>query len=145
MENSSFGAICRLNHIFSRPRNVYDDTGKGGLFSLENLTKKIRMVSSGMLRRVALARTDISEESSASFIRVTKIGELGTTQAAACVVPPKRRFLQEPHGVTTQKTPFFIVTAVKTSNLTDAKMFLRSRATPMHEPDNLIAICEPVV
>jgi hypothetical protein len=27
-------------------------------------------------------------------------------------------FLQEPHGVTTQKTPFFILTAVKTSNLT---------------------------
>jgi hypothetical protein len=27
------------------------------------------------------------------------------------------RFLQEPHGITTQKTPFFIVTAVKTSNL----------------------------
>jgi hypothetical protein len=27
-------------------------------------------------------------------------------------------FLQEPHGVTTQKTPFFIVTAAKTSNLT---------------------------
>jgi hypothetical protein len=25
---------------------------------------------------------------------------------------------EEPHGVTTQKTPFFIVTAVKTSNLT---------------------------
>jgi hypothetical protein len=28
------------------------------------------------------------------------------------------RLLQEPHGVTTQETPFFIVTAVKTSNLT---------------------------
>jgi hypothetical protein len=28
------------------------------------------------------------------------------------------RFLQEPHGVTSQKTAFFIVTAVKTSNLT---------------------------
>jgi hypothetical protein len=27
-------------------------------------------------------------------------------------------FLQEPQGVTTQKTPFFIVTTVKTSNLT---------------------------
>jgi hypothetical protein len=26
--------------------------------------------------------------------------------------------LKEPHGVTTQKTPFFIVIAVKTSNLT---------------------------
>jgi hypothetical protein len=34
------------------------------------------MVSSGMLRRVDLVRTDISEESSASFIRVTRIGEL---------------------------------------------------------------------
>jgi hypothetical protein len=78
-----------------------------------------------------------SEEPGASFIRVTKIGELGTTQAATSQrrtlrrntwyffaayvgrflspwwrrrqVPPKRRFLQEPHGVTTQKTPFFIV------------------------------------
>jgi hypothetical protein len=38
-------------------------------------------VSSGMLRRVALVRTDVSEELSASFIRVTRIGELGTTLA----------------------------------------------------------------
>jgi hypothetical protein len=34
-----------------------------------------------MLRRVALVRTYISEELSASFIRVTRIGELGTTLA----------------------------------------------------------------
>jgi hypothetical protein len=33
-----------------------------------------------MLRRVALVRTDVSEELSASFIRV-RIGELGTTLA----------------------------------------------------------------
>jgi hypothetical protein len=39
------------------------------------------MVPSGMLRRVALVRTDVSEELSASFIRMTRIGELGTTQA----------------------------------------------------------------
>jgi hypothetical protein len=112
------------------------------------------------------------EEGSASIIRVTRIGELGTTLAvtskwhyvyytiiathahceeilcilnytieflrSACrllvmanvvhnrvlspwwwrrYVPPTRRFLQEPHCVTSQKTPFFIVTAVKTSNL----------------------------
>jgi hypothetical protein len=31
---------------------------------------------------VALVRTDVSEEPGASFIRVTKIGELGTAQAA---------------------------------------------------------------
>jgi hypothetical protein len=35
-----------------------------------------------MLRRVARVRTDVSEEPSASFIRVTRIGELGTTLAA---------------------------------------------------------------
>jgi hypothetical protein len=35
-----------------------------------------------MLCHVALVRTDVSEEPSASFIRVTRIGELGTTQAA---------------------------------------------------------------
>jgi hypothetical protein len=48
------------------------------------------MPSSGMLRRVALVRTEVSEE---------------------------RRLLQEPSGVTSQKTAFFIVSAVKTSNL----------------------------
>jgi hypothetical protein len=39
------------------------------------------MASSGMLRREALVRTDISEELSAYFIRVTRIGGLGTTLA----------------------------------------------------------------
>jgi hypothetical protein len=36
------------------------------------------MSSSAMLRRVALVRTDVSEELGASIIRVTRIGELGT-------------------------------------------------------------------
>jgi hypothetical protein len=39
------------------------------------------MASSRMLRRVALVRTHVSEELSPSFIRVTRIGELGTTLA----------------------------------------------------------------
>jgi hypothetical protein len=39
------------------------------------------MVSPGMLRRVALVGTDVSEEPSASFIRATRIGELGTILA----------------------------------------------------------------
>jgi hypothetical protein len=34
-----------------------------------------------MLRLVALVRTDVSEEPSSSFIRVTRIGQLGTTLA----------------------------------------------------------------
>jgi hypothetical protein len=89
------------------------------------------MASSVMLRRVALVRTDVSEELSASFIRETRIGELGRTLAVtsvrrllvtASVVPSspnlvtlreetlsssETRFLQEPQGVTSQKTQFF--------------------------------------
>jgi hypothetical protein len=36
------------------------------------------MVSSGMLRHVALVKIDVSQELSASIIRVTRIGELVT-------------------------------------------------------------------
>jgi hypothetical protein len=90
------------------------------------------MSSSGILRFVAVVRTDVSEERTASIIRVTRIGEVGTTLAltATCFgcklllmlfparrflspwwwrqsFPSKRRFLQEPHGLTFQNTTFF--------------------------------------
>jgi hypothetical protein len=58
------------------------------------------MASSVMLRHVALVRTDVSEELSASFIRVARIGELGTTVA----VTNKRRTLQ-------RNSKWFLVTA----------------------------------
>jgi hypothetical protein len=48
-----------------------------------------RMAPCGMLRRLALVRTAVSEELSASFIRVTRTGELGTTLA----VTSNRRLL----------------------------------------------------
>jgi hypothetical protein len=67
---------------------------------------------------VALVRTDVSEERSASFIRVTRLGELGTTLAATS----NRRTLRR-NTITSQKIPFFIVTAVKTSNLTTINVF----------------------
>jgi hypothetical protein len=39
------------------------------------------MASSGMLRRVARVRADVSEKLRSSIIRVTRIGELGTKLA----------------------------------------------------------------
>jgi hypothetical protein len=52
------------------------------------------MVSSGMIGRVALVRNDVSEELSASFIRVTRIGELGTTLAVTSNRRTLRRILR---------------------------------------------------
>jgi hypothetical protein len=84
-----------------------------------------RMASSGMLRRVALVRTDVSEELSVPFsvcwLLVTAtflVHRFLSPWRRRSLVTPKGWFLQEPHGVTSQKTPFFAVTAVKTSNLT---------------------------
>jgi hypothetical protein len=51
------------------------------------------MASSGMLLRVALLRTDVSEERSASFIRVTRIGVLGTTLALMVFLRSVRQLL----------------------------------------------------
>jgi hypothetical protein len=42
------------------------------------------MPSSGILRRVALVRTDVSEELSSFIMRLTRLGELGTTLAVTC-------------------------------------------------------------
>jgi hypothetical protein len=45
-------------------------------------------VSSEMLSRVALVRTDVLEVLSASFIGVTRTGEIGTTLAVtSCYFP----------------------------------------------------------
>jgi hypothetical protein len=91
------------------------------------------MSSSRTWRQVAFVRTDVSEERIAYIIRVTRISELKTLAETSNWdeilislarrffppwwrrrhVPPKRRLLQEPYGVTSQKTAFFILTAVK--------------------------------
>jgi hypothetical protein len=57
------------------------------------------MVSSGMLRRVAVVTTDVSEELSASFIRVTRIDEIGTTLA----LTSNRRMLQKCYDISSQR------------------------------------------
>jgi hypothetical protein len=51
-----------------------------------------------MLRRVALVKTEVSEELSASIIRVTRIGELGTTLAVTSNRLIVHRFLSPDDG-----------------------------------------------
>jgi hypothetical protein len=82
--------------------------------SIAALSIVLKMPSSEMLRRVALVITDDSDEHIPSIVKLTRIGVLGITLTVCSA--PKRRFLQDPHGVTSQKTAFFIVTATKTSN-----------------------------
>jgi hypothetical protein len=69
-----------------------------------------RMSSSGITRRVAPVRSDVSDEHIASIIRVTIIGELGATLAVtsnrSTLFHPKLRSLGEPHSVIFLKTAF---------------------------------------
>jgi hypothetical protein len=69
-----------------------------------------------MLRRMALVRTDVSEELSTSIISVTRIGELGT----ALAVTSNRRTLRRNSS---QETPFFLATAMETSYVTMKLLF----------------------
>jgi hypothetical protein len=58
---------------------------------------------------LGLVRTDVTEEHVASIFRVERIREVATMLALTGRIP---------QGATFQEMPFFIVTAVKTSNLT---------------------------
>jgi hypothetical protein len=49
-------------------------------------------------------------------------------------VPPIRRFTQDLHGDTSQKTTFFIVTAAKTSNLTPVRKVTALIHDDVHRP-----------
>jgi hypothetical protein len=88
------------------------------------------MASSGMLRRVALVRTDISEELSRYFIRVT-IGELGTTPTVTSSV---RHLL-----VTASVVPSspILVTLMKEA-LSSSETLVLTRATHRNIPEDAI-------
>jgi hypothetical protein len=73
---------------------------------IQTRDRQWRMVSSWMLHRVALVRTDISEELSASFIRVTRINELGTTLAVTsnrCMLRRNTTWCNIPEDVILQR------------------------------------------
>jgi hypothetical protein len=88
------------------------------------------MASSGVLRRVAVVRTDISEELSASFIRVTRIGELGTIAVTISL----RRLLVPANVVPSSP----ILLALIKEALISSKMFVLTRATRCNIPEDNI-------
>jgi hypothetical protein len=69
------------------------------------------MASYGMLRRLALVRTVVSEELRATFIRVTRIGGLGITLAATINRRMLRRNTKCSHLVFLRSVRRLLVTA----------------------------------
>jgi hypothetical protein len=94
------------------------------------------MVSSGILRRVALVRTDVSEELNASFIGMTRIGELGTTLAVTHLVFLRsvRRLLVTASVVPSSSV---LVTLMK-EGLSSSEKSVLSRATRRNIPEDTI-------
>jgi hypothetical protein len=82
------------------------------------------MLSSGMLRSVDLVRTEVSEELSASFIRVARIGELGTTLDVTSNRRPLRRLL-----VTDSVVPSSQILALMKETLSSSETSVLTRAT----------------
>jgi hypothetical protein len=93
------------------------------------------MMSSGMLRRVALVRTDVSEELSASFIRVTRNDELGTTLAVTILRSVRRLLVKV--GVIPSSP--ILVTLMKEA-LSSSETSVLTRATRRNIPEDTILL-----
>jgi hypothetical protein len=96
-----------------------------------------------MLRRMALVRTNVSDELSASFIRMTRIG--GRLLVTASVAPSspilvtlmkevlsssETSVLTRAHGVESQKTPLFFCKSAFNTNSSQQGNIIEEMTTP---------------
>jgi hypothetical protein len=95
------------------------------------------MVSSGMLRSVPLVRTDVSEELSASFIRVTRIDELRTTLAVTRNRRTLRRNTKLPVTASVVPSSPILVTLMKEA-LGSSETSVLTRGTRRNIPEDTI-------
>jgi hypothetical protein len=90
------------------------------------------MAFSGMLRRVTLVRTDVSEELNASIIRMARIRELGTTVA----VTSNRRKLRRNAANVIPSSPTLVT--LKMEELSSSETLAITRVTRRNIPEDAI-------
>jgi hypothetical protein len=76
-----------------------------------------------MLHRVALVRTDDSEELSTSIIKVTRIGELGTTLAVTKQLHSVRRLLATANGL--PNSPILVTLMIQALSSSETSVLTR--------------------
>jgi hypothetical protein len=87
------------------------------------------MLSSGMWRRVALVKTDVSGERSASIVRVTRIGEVRTTLAVNNNRSTLRRNVLRPLIITNVVSSLPILVTLMMETLRSSERSVLTRAT----------------
>jgi hypothetical protein len=84
-----------------------------------------------MLRRVSLVRAYVSEERSASIIKLTRIGELGNKYYDTAFLRSLRRLLVTANAF--PSSPIFVTLMLETLRLSETSVF--TRATRRNIPE----------